>query len=84
MKKILIVDDDLNFVKNIFNYINNSTGNKFIVSNISINGEEAYKNLITNSFDIMILDLKMPKLNGLELINKIKDNKLPRGKPSNI
>ena len=75
MQKILIVDDDLIFVKNNFNYINNNTENKFIVSNISTNGEEAYKYLITNSSDIMLLDLKMPKLNGLELINKIKDIK---------
>lgn len=35
-------------------------------------GEEAYDNFIKYSSDIIILDLQMPKLNGLEVAEKIR------------
>lgn len=43
------------------------------------NGEEAYELYKKYNPDILITDVKMPKLNGLELIKKIRqdDNKIP-------
>ncbi|MEE9408404.1 MAG: response regulator [Polaribacter sp.] len=40
----------------------------------AVNGSEAFSflNKIKNSFDIIVLDLHMPKMNGLELLMKIK------------
>ncbi len=41
------------------------------------NGEEAFHIFRENSIDIILTDIKMPKMNGIELIHKIKerDNK---------
>lgn len=36
-------------------------------------GEEAYNNFIKSPSDIVILDLQMPKLNGLEVSQKIRE-----------
>lgn len=48
------------------------------ISNISSNGEEACEYIINNTPDIILLDLKMPKLDGIQLINKLKEKiKLP-------
>ncbi len=35
-------------------------------------GDDALKNIIENQFDVVITDLKLPDVNGLELLKKIK------------
>ncbi|ARV15246.1 response regulator [Polaribacter sp. SA4-12] len=42
----------------------------------AINGEQAliFLNRIENTFNIIVLDLHMPKMNGLELLEKLKSN----------
>lgn len=51
---------------------------KFMSMNVTAvsNGEEAYKSYLKNKPDIIIADIEMPVLNGLDLIEKIrkKDN----------
>lgn len=39
---------------------------------IASDGEEGYKRFLNEKFDLIILDLMLPKLNGLELCKKIK------------
>lgn len=41
---------------------------------VAANGEEAYALYKEHNPDILITDVKMPKLNGLELIKKIRQN----------
>jgi CheY-like chemotaxis protein len=36
------------------------------------NGEEAYEALSKGAFDLMVTDFKMPKMNGIELIRRIR------------
>lgn len=40
---------------------------------IAVDGEDALKNYEKNGADLLITDLEMPKLNGLELIKKLKE-----------
>ncbi|HWF18141.1 MAG TPA: response regulator [Verrucomicrobiae bacterium] len=68
MKKILIIEDD-QLVANIYR-------NKFAAENykveVALDGESGFENL--NSFhpDVIILDLMLPKMSGLDLLTKIR------------
>lgn len=72
MLKILIVDDNLELNQLLFNQIKNYNEDEFIITNISSNGEDAYNYLLTHSPDVVLLDLQMPKLNGIKLISKLE------------
>ena len=37
------------------------------------NGQEAYESFLENKHDIVITDIILPQLNGIEIINKIKE-----------
>lgn len=66
--KILVVDDEKLLVKGIkFNL--ESEGYKV---EVGYDGEEAVEIAKNGSFDLIILDLMMPKLNGLEACMKIR------------
>ncbi len=38
-----------------------------------LSGEEALKTLQTNTYDIILVDLKMPGMSGLEVLEKVKE-----------
>jgi CheY-like chemotaxis protein len=59
---ILIADDDADFVGSIKTLLENHNYAVFVARN----GREALERIISNGIDILILDLKMPILNGLE------------------
>jgi len=69
--KVLIVDDSL-LVCEMFSKTLSIKGYKMEMVN---DGESALKKLHTESFQIMILDLVMPGMNGLEILKACrKDN----------
>jgi two-component system response regulator HydG len=68
VSKILIVDDDPFFNKTLSNYLR-----RFDYSiETSSSSENALEVLKTETFDLVITDYRLPKMNGLELIEKIK------------
>ncbi len=67
-KKILLVDDEAEFVQTLSERL--KTRN--IDSSIAYNGEEALERFETDPPEVMILDLKMPGINGLEVLEKVK------------
>lgn len=71
MLNILIADDNINYARDLMHFIN-STSDKIRVSDISINGKETLEILNhQNNIDIVLLDLKMPFLNGIEIIEHL-------------
>jgi DNA-binding response OmpR family regulator len=68
-KKIMIIDDDID-ITNLFSTFLEYNG--YIV-NAYTNPVEAFNNLRKNSHDLVILDLKMPKMGGMTLYHKIKE-----------
>jgi DNA-binding response OmpR family regulator len=68
-KKIMIIDDDKD-ITNLFSIFLEHNG--YIV-NAYINPLEAINNFTKNSHDLIILDLKMPKMGGMTLYHKIKE-----------
>lgn len=72
MYKVLVVDDNLIIRKSIIARINWNSMDFEIIGEAS-NGEEAYDLIYELRPDIVICDIKMPKLDGLTLIEKTKD-----------
>lgn len=66
--KLLIVDDDPAFNKMLSNYL---LRNKFEVESAH-SAQSALTLIASNTFDLVLTDYKLPKMNGLELIATIK------------
>ena len=67
--KIIIIDDD-NDITNLFSIFLEYNG--YIVDAYT-NPVEAINNFRKNSHDLIVLDLKMPKMDGMTLYHKIKE-----------
>ena len=71
MLKTLIADDNVEYVKKIMNQVINKIDD-IQVECICTDGKEVIDNISNKYFDLILLDLKMPKLNGIEIIKLIK------------
>lgn len=69
--KILVCEDDVMTQKAIEHKLNSE--NFDVVK--AADGEEAVNVLENNNIDLIITDLHMPKLDGLELINYVRNEK---------
>ncbi len=66
---ILIVDD----AEDIRNLVRNVVSYRYEVVGEARNGKEAIEKFKTLDPDIIVLDVKMPKMDGFEALSKIKD-----------
>ncbi|MFT5835249.1 MAG: two-component system response regulator VanR [Sulfurimonas sp.] len=67
---ILYIEDDKDIRANYVNYLNRHFDKVFEAAD----GEEGYYKYIKNRPDIMIVDINLPKLNGLDLVRKIRES----------
>lgn len=65
--KILIVDDELPVCKSICSAL----ADDFYTVDMALGGEEALRKEQENGYDIIITDLMMPGLNGMDLLNTL-------------
>lgn len=83
MINILVVEDDIIQLKQIINYI--SQKNEDIkLYGLTCSGEEALKLLMTGKIDIIILDLKLDGMSGVDVIKYIESKKIEKYKKSII
>lgn len=69
MKKILVAEDnDSNYI--LMTYILK----KYYEYDRAKNGQEAVDMVEKNAYDIVLMDIKMPVIDGLEATKKIKEN----------
>ncbi len=68
--KILIAEDEEITVKHLL-YAMEAEG--YSVTTVN-NGTDAFKKIQHETFDLLITDIKMPGMDGLTLLNKVKDN----------
>lgn len=71
--KFLIIDDNINFAKNLSNGLQQNLSNFVQKVDICNDGETGIKELIETKPDFLLLDLKLPKLNGLSILEKSKN-----------
>ena len=73
-KKILVIDDSALMRRVISDIINE--GNEYEVAAIAKDGLEGFDLIVSNPnlYSAIILDINMPKMNGLELLQKLQKN----------
>ncbi|MCG3217582.1 MAG: PAS domain S-box protein [Candidatus Heimdallarchaeota archaeon] len=72
MPEILLIDDEEGILDISKTYLENQDPT-FICTTIS-NPQKAFNEIISNSFDIVVTDYKMPELDGLQLLEKIRSS----------
>lgn len=74
MKKVLVVDDSALMRSVICDIINSDE--RFQVVDRAVDGLDALGLLSRKSYDVVILDVNMPRMNGLELLKELQDRKI--------
>lgn len=77
MAKILIVDDDSLMTKMYQGKFNDDGFNVAI----AYNGQEGLEKVLAFKPDLILLDIMMPVLNGLEMLKKLKENNTTKNIP---
>ena len=72
--EILVVDDSALLRRVECDIINSD--NNFQVTDVCRDGIEAYEKIKANSYDGVILDVNMPKMDGLQLLKKLQQEKI--------
>lgn len=77
INRILIIDDDL-FIREIYEDVLKKAGYDVEAAK---NGEEGYSKLHSGGYSLALLDMRMPDLSGLEVLDRIQKNPpiLPNG-----
>ena len=70
MKKVLIVDDAVTVRK----YERQMVENLGIETDEAINGLEALEKLMHQKYDLLLVDINMPKMTGYELLEEMRKN----------
>lgn len=71
MINTMIIDDNINYIKYLINNVISGAEN-IRISYIATDGEEAIDILQKRKFDLILIDLKMPNISGIDVIEKIK------------
>ena len=66
--RVLILDDEIDFTNEISDYLENAG----FVSFSANTPEEGYTILSNNNIDLLILDVRLPGTNGLEILKNVK------------
>ena len=67
--KILLVDDEVEFIHTLSERLKTRS----MESSVVYDGEEALSVVEEEEPDVMVLDLKMPGINGIEVLRKVKE-----------
>jgi two-component system chemotaxis response regulator CheY len=77
-KKVLVVDDSATMRSLLVSTLEEIDGIETVQAS---NGFEALKALPMQSFDLVLTDINMPEINGLEIVHFIKNNETYRNIP---
>lgn len=70
--RILVVEDEYNLADAIYTRLKKEN----YTVDISLNGQEGLENALTDIYDLIILDIMLPKINGIEILKKIKSHNI--------
>ena len=67
-EKILIVEDDVSLGK----FLSRALKLKLFSVEVALDGEAAWEALQNSSYDLVILDLNLPRIDGMELLRRVR------------
>ena len=70
MQKLLVVDDD-EYIRDLYEEMLKDSG--FEVDT-ALDGKEGYEKIIAGSYDLILLDIMMPKMDGVEVLKKLAED----------
>ena len=70
--RILVVEDEFSLADIIATKLRKEKYNV----DISLDGEEGLDKALSNIYDLIILDIMLPKVNGIEILNEIRNNNI--------
>jgi DNA-binding response OmpR family regulator len=76
-KKVLVVEDD-QYLRDL--YVEILEAEKYVVDHAA-EGLEAYQKMFQGGYDLVLLDIMLPQMDGLKILSKLK-NETPPVKPN--
>lgn len=76
MYKVLIVDDEY-YIRQRLRTCIEWEDEGFTIGGLAANAEEAFSILSDHSYHLAVIDISMPKKDGLTLIQELRENKIP-------
>ena len=71
MSKILLVDDDL-YIRELYVEILKNAGYEV---EVAVDGKEGFDKIIAGGYDLILLDVMMPYLDGIGILKKLEEEK---------
>ena len=68
-KKVLVADDNIEFLSILATVL----GDQGYEVTMARNGSQAYEKILHHEYDLVILDVKMPKMGGVEAVKAIRE-----------
>ncbi|MEK7595724.1 MAG: response regulator transcription factor [Patescibacteria group bacterium] len=76
-KKILIIEDEIN-IREVYAEVLKDAGYEVLQAG---NGQEGYEKALSSDWDLMLLDIMLPKKDGFDLLTDVKNHEKLRTKP---
>ncbi len=71
MYSILLVEDDKNISEMLCDYFSEKSLNKITID-VATNGESGVKKAYENDYDLLLLDIMLPQLDGFEICKEVR------------
>ncbi|MGN0502750.1 MAG: response regulator transcription factor [Ruminococcus sp.] len=71
MYRILLVEDDKNISEMLCDYFTEKSSNKITID-VAENGKKGADMAYENSYDLLLLDIMLPQLNGFEICKEVR------------
>ena len=70
--RILVIEDEFNLA----DIISSKLKKENYIVDIQNNGEDGLYSALSNVYDLILLDVMLPKINGFEILKKVKQNNI--------